>query len=65
MSYNYLYCYWVRVRSQQNCLTGLVAYLGEKPLVAQFIDMKIVRNISANLKAFIGEMANREVPRDS
>ncbi|KAH0942676.1 hypothetical protein HID58_002313 [Brassica napus] len=49
----------VRVRSQQNCLAGLVAYLAENPLVAQFIDMKIARNISANLEACIGEISNR------
>ncbi|WZY70425.1 hypothetical protein YC2023_002665 [Brassica napus] len=38
------------------CINQKVAYLAEKPLVAQFIDMKIPRNISANRKAFIGEI---------
>ncbi|WZZ14145.1 hypothetical protein YC2023_107234 [Brassica napus] len=43
-----------RVQSQQNIFTGLVAYLAEKLLVAQFIDMKISGNISANLKSCKG-----------
>ncbi|KAG5394216.1 hypothetical protein IGI04_024179 [Brassica rapa subsp. trilocularis] len=44
----------IRVQSQQNRFAGLVAYLAEKLLVAQFIDMKIPGNISANLKACKG-----------
>ncbi|ESQ48240.1 hypothetical protein EUTSA_v10020047mg [Eutrema salsugineum] len=50
--------------AQQNGFDGLAAYLAEKGLVAQFIDMKIAGNISGNLEAFKGEMSNRSALSD-
>ncbi|CAN8269205.1 unnamed protein product [Cochlearia groenlandica] len=44
--------------AQQNGFEGLAAYLAEKSLVAQFIDMKLAGNISGNLEACKGEMSN-------
>ncbi|VVA97929.1 unnamed protein product [Arabis nemorensis] len=51
--------------AQQNGFDGLAAYLAEKGLIAQFIDMKIAGNISGNLEACKAEMSNRGVlPED-
>ena len=49
----------ILVRLQQNRFAGFVACPAEKPLVGQFIDMKIAGNISANLEACKGDMSNR------
>lgn len=45
--------------AQQNGFDGLAAYLAEKCLVAQFIDMRIAGNVSGDLEACKGEMSSR------
>ncbi|KFK39035.1 hypothetical protein AALP_AA3G192200 [Arabis alpina] len=51
--------------AQQNGFDGLAAYLAEKGLVAQFIDMKIAGNISGSLEGCKAEKSNRgALPED-